>query len=113
MTTLEIIKKLCEERGMSISGLEKEMGYGNGSLSKASKIPFDRIVEISKKFDKPLSYFINGEFDDDENIARDSTEKKLLMLCRSASEADPQKKQELVDTFESTIDIYMKAKGLK
>lgn len=61
MSTLEIIKDLCAKRGTSITRLEKEMGYSNGSLSKVSKIPAERLLEIAKKFDVSVEYLITGE----------------------------------------------------
>jgi hypothetical protein len=61
MTTLEIIKELCEKEGIKISILEKEMGYGNGSLSKANKFPADRILDLSRRFNVPMEYLMTGE----------------------------------------------------
>ena len=75
MTTLEIIKQLCDREGMSISGLEKEMHYGNGSLSKANKIPFERIFELSVRFNKPMEYFMTGKDTSDDAIIKDKNEK--------------------------------------
>lgn len=61
MTSLEIIKELCDKRGISVSALEKELSYGNGSLAKAKKLPADRVLEISKYFDVPMEYIMTGE----------------------------------------------------
>lgn len=113
MTTLEIIKELCTKEGISISALEKEMKYGNGSLSKAAKIPSDRILELSNRFNVTMEYLMTGEDNAPEDMARDDYERKLLMLCRNATEANPEEKGALLETFESTIDIYLKARGLK
>lgn len=113
MTTLEIIKDLCKKEGIKISTLEKEMGYGNGSLSKANKIPSDRILDLSKRFNVSMEYLMTGEDNFDTDSARDESERKLLMLCRNATKANPEDKEALVETFESTIDMYLKAKGLK
>lgn len=57
MTTTEIIKELCKKNGTSISALEQKLGYGNGSLSKAKNIPFDRIVDIADYFNVSTEYF--------------------------------------------------------
>ena len=47
MTTLENIKKICrEKKNISITTLEQELGYSNGSLAKAKDIPSSRICEI-------------------------------------------------------------------
>ncbi len=50
MTGIEIIKNLCKERGISIARLEKELGYGNGSLAKSKAIKADRLKKIADYF---------------------------------------------------------------
>lgn len=62
MTTLESIKKICrEKKNISITTLEQELGYSNGSLSKAKDIPSSRIAEISKYLDVSMEYLMTGE----------------------------------------------------
>lgn len=61
MTTLDTIKSLCKKNGVSLSGLEKILGYGNGSLAKAKVIPSDRILEIAKYFDVSMEYLMTGK----------------------------------------------------
>lgn len=63
MTTLEIIKELCERDGITVSGLEKELGYSNGSLTKSKSISSERIYEISRKFRVPMEYLMTGELE--------------------------------------------------
>jgi len=67
MTSLEVIKDLCDKNGITISALEKELSYGNGSLAKAKKLPADRVLEISKYFDVPMEYIMTG---DDKSIRK-------------------------------------------
>lgn len=66
MSTLEIIKGLCEKEGTNIANIEKELGYSNGSLSKAKKIPADRIYELSKRFNVSMEYLVSGNNDKKE-----------------------------------------------
>ena len=62
MTTLESIKKICrEKKNISITTLEQELGYSNGSLSKAKDIPSSRIAEISKYLDVSMEYLMTGK----------------------------------------------------
>ena len=62
MTTLENIKKICrEKKNISITTLEQELGYSNGSLSKAKDIPSSRIAEISKYLDVSMEYLMTGK----------------------------------------------------
>lgn len=113
MNTIDIIKNLCKNKGISLKSLEQELGYGNGSLAKAKVIPSDRIFDLSKYFDVSMEYLMTGKDATTKDFAKDESERRLLMLCRNATEANPEEKKNLVDTFESTIDLYLKAKGLK
>ena len=62
MTVLERIKKECREiKGISITVLEQELGYSNGSLAKAKDIPSSRILEISKYLELTTDYLLTGE----------------------------------------------------
>ena len=63
MDVLTTIKQLCATKGTNISNLEKELGYGNGSLSKAKKIPSDRILDIAKYFNVSMEYIMTGNTD--------------------------------------------------
>ncbi|WMI80951.1 transcriptional regulator [Anaerotignum sp. MB30-C6] len=61
MTSLEIIKNLCEKEGINISALEKEMGYSNGSLAKSKSIKAERLMEIAARFGVNMEYLMTGE----------------------------------------------------
>lgn len=62
MTILERIKEECKERkNISITTLEAELGYSNGSLAKAKDIPSSRILEISQYLNVPMEYLMTGK----------------------------------------------------
>lgn len=48
-TGVEYVRNLCKERKISVSTLEKSLGFANGYLNpkKLKKIPFERAVAIS------------------------------------------------------------------
>lgn len=48
-----------------------------------------------------------------DNFAQDDTERRLLMLCRKAGEVSDEEKEAIINQFEATIDMYLKAKGIK
>lgn len=61
MTILDRIKEECKKKkNISITTLEAELGYSNGSLAKAKDIPSSRILEISKFLDVPMEYLMTG-----------------------------------------------------
>lgn len=62
MTILERIKEECKKRkNISITTLEAELGYSNGSLAKAKDIPSSRIFEISQYLNVPMEYLMTGK----------------------------------------------------
>ena len=62
MTTLENIKTICrEKKKISITTLEQELGYSNGSLAKAKDIPSSRICEIANYLGVSMEYLMTGE----------------------------------------------------
>lgn len=61
MEIIERIRQLCRENGTSVTDLEKELGFSNGSLAKAKDIPSSRILEISKRLNVSMEYIMTGE----------------------------------------------------
>lgn len=57
---LENIKRLCDERGMSIYGLEKEMNLGNGTIGKweNSSPRIETVKRIADFFDVSIDDLI-------------------------------------------------------
>lgn len=75
MEVLDIIKKLCKERNITIAQLEQELDYGNGSIAKSKgNMSADRMFQIAKYFKVPMEYLMTGttltEADDEMAIIR-------------------------------------------
>ena len=45
-------------------------------------------------------------------IAQNDSERRLLMLYRKVGGASEDEKEAIINQFESTIDVYLKAKGM-
>lgn len=84
MNTLEKIRYLCEKKGISISALEKELGYGNASLSKAKNIPFERISKLSDFFGVRLEYFRDDYLNEDPLFCDSTYDPSSLRLSDRA-----------------------------
>ena len=56
----EKIKKLCQEKGISISSVEKELNLSNGLISKWNKVDpsVSNLKKIADFFGKPIEYFL-------------------------------------------------------
>ena len=63
MKIYDKIKELCKEKGITITALEKELGFARGSLSKIDKNKpgIDRVQKLANYFGKPVEYFTKDE----------------------------------------------------
>ena len=63
MDIIERIRELCKKNGTSVTKLEKALGYGNGSITKAStkSLKCDRAIAIAKYFNISVEFLMTGE----------------------------------------------------
>lgn len=64
MTTTERIIKLCKEKNIPISKIEKDLGFGNGYLKSLKKgdIPYKRLELVSEYLEVGIDYLIFGSY---------------------------------------------------
>ena len=62
MNSVELIKKICKERKIPISRLERELRYGNGYIGQLRKgtLPTDRAIEIASYLDIDVAFLLSG-----------------------------------------------------
>lgn len=63
MDSVELVKKICKERKIPISRLEKDCGFSNGYIRKLQegKFPSDRLMVIADYLNLSVSYLMTGE----------------------------------------------------
>lgn len=63
MNTVERVLSICKERGIAVSRLEKDLGFGNKYIAglKKGSIPDDRLYAISEYLGVSATYLITGE----------------------------------------------------
>lgn len=71
MNSVERVKKLCKERKIPISKLEKDLGFSNGYIGqlKRGTFPDDRLRKIAEYFEVTVDYLMTGN---EETIKIDS-----------------------------------------
>lgn len=104
MTRYERIKELCKERGETITGLERKLGFAKGSLSKIdkNKPSYERLEKLAGHFEMPIEFFASDdvptsghqkEYYLDEKTIRIAQmiheNKELQLLFDDAKDADP------------------------
>lgn len=61
MNTTDVIRALCAGKGISVTELEKELGFSNGSLTKNNYIRSDRLRILADYFNVSMEYLMTGE----------------------------------------------------
>lgn len=87
MEALDIIKQLCKEKGISLSQLESDLGYGNGSLAKAKSMSADRMFKIAQYFNVSMEYVMTGKTIDetDDEVASLRQQQSILIEINKIS----------------------------
>ena len=62
MTISERIKQICKSRGIPISRLEKDLGFGNGYINslKDGAVSADRLDKMSEYLNTSREYIVTG-----------------------------------------------------
>lgn len=70
MNSVERVKKICKERKIPISKLEKELGFSNGYIGQLRKgvFPADRLEKISKFLGVSTTYLMTGAENTSDNL---------------------------------------------
>lgn len=115
--------KLLNERGVTAYKVSKETGVTQSTLSgwkRGRSTPkTDNMKKIADYFGVSIDYLMTGKESNDENTstekdyAKNETERKLLVLCRKANDVSEEEREDIINLFENTIDLYLKAKGIK
>ena len=118
MNSVELVKKICKERRIPISKLERDCGFSNGYIRKLSegKFPSDRLLKIAEYLNLPFEYLETGGTDklterDKKDIKKDldSIMAKLTSgedgpAAYDGEELDP----EAADLFREELEIALK-----
>ena len=85
MEQLDIVRGLCEEKGISIAQLEKILSYGNGSIAKSKTLRSDRVVDIARYFGVTTDYILTGKNGTLERVQLENEPCVIKVLGRVAA----------------------------
>lgn len=96
MTIVERIKMRCKEKGTSMNALEKELGFGNGSIRLWDKKEpgSQKVILVAERLDLSLDWLLTGK----ESGNLTSEEQQLIDYYRKA---DDRGKRSILRTAES------------
>ena len=63
MTTYDVISELCKKRNLAITALERELGFGRGSIGKlrTGNTTLERLQKIADYFGVSVNYLTTGK----------------------------------------------------
>lgn len=63
MTTYDVIAELCKERNLAVTALERELGFGRGSIGKlrTRSTTLERLQKIADYFGVTVEYLSTGK----------------------------------------------------
>lgn len=79
MSTVDKVKRICKNRKIPISRLEKDLGFSNGYINQLRKgtFPSDRLALISKYLDVPISELLGDNINSPNDTLTDSDRKDI------------------------------------
>lgn len=79
MSTVDKVKRICKNRKIPISRLEKDLGFSNGYINQLRKgtFPSDRLALISKYLDVPISDLLGDNVNATSDTLTDSDYKDI------------------------------------
>ena len=81
MNHIERVREICKAKGIPVSRLEQDLGFGNGYLNpkKAQSISYARLSKIAAYLDMTVDEMLDEKIDPAGSIA-DGAEDKLMAL---------------------------------
>lgn len=103
MSIVEKIQELCTQKGITLTGLERELNIGRGIIKRwASSSPnMDNIQKVADYFHVSVDYLLGREEKQDE-----------LLFLRGGDKLTTEEREELKKILQMSADVYLRAKGL-
>ena len=111
------LKKFCEIIEMPWSTLDSilKRGIANSNITNVMKITKELGVDTENLASGIIINRSTKNMNAEGNpniIVQNDSERRLLMLYRKVGGASEDEKEAIINQFESTIDVYLKAKGM-
>lgn len=99
MEISDVIRELCKEKGISVTDLEKELGFGNGSLTKKGTMRSDRLMIVANYFNVSMEYLLTGK--EPEAMQTNKTIEKAMELYDRVMSLPPSYQDAFLNLLES------------
>jgi len=100
------IKELCSQKGISISKLESDLGFGNASIrkwEKTSSPSVDKIVKIASYFDVSVDYLL-GRTDIVGSVTEIIGDEDIISFQRAREKMTPKDRERMMKMLRAGFD---------
>lgn len=116
METRDIIRDLCRKNKISITTLEENLGFSNGSLQKKGYLRSDRLLTVANYFNVTMEYLINADLAKNDQPTIINDEKEVLSedeqnIITKYRKLPPDAQNTLTDLLNSLYNTYYLQKG--
>lgn len=114
----EIFEQLLQKNGYTAYRVCKDTGIPQSTIytwkAKKGKISIDVAEKLAKYFGVTIDYLMGNtsNYDEKEYEAKNKDERDILLLCRKVENASEEDRKEIMGQIKSTINFYLKAKGI-
>jgi transcriptional regulator with XRE-family HTH domain len=107
MKTTDVIRQLCRLNNISVTDLEVEMGFSNGSLTKNNILRSDRLLALAKRFGVSMEYLM-GE--PDPTYKHITTDLEYAIICEYR-QLPIHKQEAILDILHMEMDVVEERKN--
>lgn len=113
-----IFEQLLQKHGVTTYKVSKELGISQSVFSNwkngLSTPKLDKLQSIADYFGVSIDFLMGTDKVEKTSQfeAKNDFERDMLLLCRKVEESTPEVQEVLKNQFKSSLDIYLKAKGL-
>lgn len=100
------IKELCSQKGITISKLESDLEFSNGSIKKwenASSPSVEKILKIAIYFDVTVDYLL-GRTDIISSISDLANDKDIISFQRAREKMTPKDRERMTQMLKLVFD---------
>lgn len=104
MNLYEKIKSLCDKEGISISGLEKQIGISNGQIKRWQKSSpsVENLRKVARYFDVSLEFLA----DDDVSAEDIEVSQDIRIMQRAAQNMSEEDRKKAIKVFEAFFENW-------
>ncbi|MEB6060816.1 helix-turn-helix domain-containing protein [Staphylococcus pseudoxylosus] len=105
MNTVQIIRNLCSQNGITIAELERKLDFSNGQIArwKKSTPGVDRLKKVADYFDVSVDYLLDRE---KVNYDGEEENEEIRIMHRAAEKMTDEERKKALKVFEAFFDNW-------